>query len=37
MMRADQAVGNDAKQRLVQLRKELQEAQAKFARANSTM
>ena len=37
MMRADQAVGNDAKERLVQLRKELTEAQARFARANSTM
>lgn len=37
MMRADQVVGNDAKQRLVQLRKELQEAQAKFARANLMM
>jgi photosystem II stability/assembly factor-like uncharacterized protein len=37
MMRADQKVGNDAKQRLVQLRKELTDVQAKFARANSTM
>ena len=30
MMRGDQKVGNDAKQRLIQLRKELSEAQAKF-------
>ncbi len=30
MMRADQKVGNDAKQRLVQLRKELTDAQAQF-------
>ncbi len=37
MMRGDQKVGNDAKQRLVQLRKELQDAQARFARANATM
>ncbi len=37
MMRADQAVGNDAKQRLVVLRKELTEVQAKFARASTTM
>jgi hypothetical protein len=37
MMRADQAVGNDAKQRLTVLRKELTEVQAKFQRASSTM
>ena len=37
MMRGDQAVGNDAKQRLVQLRKEVTDAQARFARVNSTM
>lgn len=33
MMRADQKVGNDAKQRLVQLRKELTDAQAQFRSA----
>lgn len=33
MMRADQKVGNDAKQRLVQLRKELTDVQAQFAAA----
>ncbi len=37
MMRADQAVGTDAKQRLTVLRKELTEVQAKFQRASSTM
>ena len=37
MMRADQAVGTDARQRLVQLRKELTEVQARFARVNSAM
>ena len=37
MMRSDQAVGNDAKQRLIVLRKELSEVQAKFARASTTM
>ena len=37
MMRADQAVGNDARQRLTVLRKELTEVQAKFQRASSTM
>ncbi len=37
MSRADQAVGNDAKQRLIVLRKELTEVQAKFARASTTM
>lgn len=33
MMRADQKVGNDARQRLVQLRKELTELQSQFATA----
>ena len=33
MLRADQKVGNDAKQRLVQLRKELTDAQARFKAA----
>ncbi len=37
MMRADQKVGNDAKQRLVQLRKEFEDVKARFARANTTM
>ena len=35
MMQADQAVGNDAKARLVQLRREFDAAQTKFRAATT--
>ncbi len=37
MMRADQKVGNDARQRLVQLRKEFDEVKTKYVRVTTTM